>query len=243
MSTNKTVIDFDFSEKNVLIVGGSQGFGALLVSKFLESNANVFYISRKFNPDLEGVHIQVDLADSKALELKLKQIEKIGIDILINCAAINYAKPHNEINIDEWEKVFKVNMSSIFMICNAVLPSMKKNKYGKIVNVSSIAGRHRSIVSGIHYVSSKAALIGFTRQLAYEVGNYNINVNVVCPSQTKTAMFFNTMTEEKERELLQNIPINRIASVSEQVYPIMFLCSDASSYMTGAMVDVNGGQI
>jgi len=243
MSTNKTVIDFDFSDKNVLIVGGSQGFGASLVSKFLESNANVYYISRNYNPELKGNHIQVDLADSKALELKLKQIEKIGIDILVNCAAINYAKPHNEINIEEWEKVFKVNMSSIFMICNCVLPLMKKNKYGKIVNVSSIAGRHRSIVSGIHYVSSKAALIGFTRQLAYEVGKHNINVNVVCPSQTKTEMFFNSMTEEKERELMQNIPINRIASVIDQVYPILFLCSDASSYMTGSIVDINGGQI
>jgi len=240
---NRMSIDFDFSEKNVLIVGGSQGFGASLVSKFLQSNANVFYISRKLNPDIKGVHIQVDLSDSKALELKLKEIEHIGIDILINCAAINYAKKHNEINIDEWERVFKVNMSSIFMICNAVLPSMKNNKYGKIVNVSSIAGRYRSVVSGIHYVSSKAALIGFTRQLAYEVGKYNINVNAVCPSQTKTEMFFNTMTKEKEKELLKNIPLNRIASVSEQIYPIMFLCNDVSSYMTGAVVDVNGGQI
>jgi len=240
---NRTSIDFDFSKKNVLIVGGSQGIGALLVSKFLQSNANVFYISRNFNPDIKGVHIQVDLSDSKALELKLKRIKGIGVDILINCAAINYAKQHDKININEWERVFQVNMSSIFMICNAVLPSMKNNKYGKIVNVSSIAGRHRSVVSGIHYVSSKAALIGFTRQLAYEVGEYDINVNAVCPSQTKTEMFFNTMTKEKERELLKNIPLNRIASVDEQIYPIMFLCNDVSSYITGAVIDVNGGQI
>jgi len=240
---SKNTVNFDFSGKNVLVVGGSQGFGALLVSEFIQSHANVHYMSRKANPEKIGTHIPVDLSNSNDLELALEKVKNLRIDIVVNCAAINYAKKHNEIDINEWEAVFKVNMTSVFLICNAILPSMKNNKYGKIVNVSSIAGRHRSVVSGIHYVSSKAALIGFTRQLAYEVGEYNINVNVVCPSQTKTEMFFNTMTKDKEIELLKNIPLGRIASVSEQVFPIMFLCSDASSYMSGSMMDVNGGQI
>lgn len=236
-------IKFNFSNKNVLIVGGSGGFGAALVSKFERSHANVFYVSRNPHPQNRGTHIKVDLSNTKALLEALKKIEKIGVQILVNCAAINYAKSHEQIDIVEWEEVIRVNISSIFLICNAVLPSMKKNNYGKIVNVSSIAGRHRSIVSGIHYVTSKAALIGFTRQLAYEVGNWNINVNVVCPSQTKTEMYDATMTEIKERQLLETIPIKRIGTVEEQVAPIMFLCSDESSYMSGAMVDVNGGQI
>ena len=98
-------------------------------------------------------------------------------------------------------------------------------------------------MSGIHYVTSKAALIGFSRQLAYEVGEWDINVNVVCPSQTKTEMYDSTMTKIKEKELLKAIPIKRIGTIDEQVAPIMFLCSDHSSYMTGSVVDVNGGQI
>jgi 3-oxoacyl-[acyl-carrier protein] reductase len=236
-------IQFDFFQKNVLIVGGSKGFGASLVTRFVNLNANVFYISRNPHPQGEGSHIQVDLSDTKALELVLKKIEKIGIQILVNCAAINYAKRHDDIDIYEWDKVLRVNISSIFLICNAVMPLMKKNNYGKIVNVSSIAGRHRSIVSGIHYVTSKAALIGFSRQLAYEVGEWDINVNVVCPSQTKTEMYDSTMTKIKEKELLKLIPIRRIGTIDEQVAPIMFLCSDYSSYMTGSVVDVNGGQI
>jgi len=236
-------IQFDFFQKNVLIVGGSGGFGAALVSKFVQSKANVFYISRNIHPQDQGTHIKVDLSDTKALLKALKKIEKIGIQILVNCAAINYAKGHDEIYIDEWEEVLKVNISSIFLISNAVLPMMKKNNYGKIVNVSSIAGRHRSIVSGIHYVTSKAALIGYTRQLAYEVGEWNINVNVVCPSQTKTEMYDSTMTKIKEKQLLETIPIKRIGTVNEQIAPIMFLCSDDSSYMTGSVMDINGGQI
>lgn len=240
---NKTVANYDFSEKTVLILGGSKGIGLGLVSEFTKSGANVYYLSRTENPEKIGIHIKVDLLDTDSLLSVLQKIEGMNVNILVNCSAINFAKKHEEIDIDEWDKVFKVNMSAIFMVCNSALKSMKLNNYGKIVNVSSIAGRHRSIVSGIHYVSSKAALIGFTRQLSYEVGKYNINVNVICPSQTKTEMYFDTMTIEKEKELLKGIPLCRIASINEQVAPIMFLCSDSSSYIAGAVIDVNGGQI
>ena len=240
---NKTVANYDFSDKTVLILGGSKGIGLGLVSEFTKSGANVYYFSRTENPEKIGIHIKVDLLDTDSLLSVLQKIEGMNINILVNCSAINFAKKHEEIDIDEWDKVFKVNMSAIFMVCNSALKSMKLNNYGKIVNVSSIAGKHRSIVSGIHYVSSKAALIGYTRQLSYEVSKYNINVNVVCPSQTKTEMYLDTMTVEKEKELLRGIPLSRIASIDEQVAPIMFLCSDSASYIAGAVIDVNGGQI
>ena len=113
----------------------------------------------------------------------------------------------------------------------------------KIVNVSSIAGRHRSLVSGVHYVSSKAGIIGLTRQLAYELGSRNININVVCPSQTMTDMLKKSMSEKELKNLSEKIPLKRIASVKEQVYPVMFLCSEETSYITGAVLDINGGQI
>ena len=114
---------------------------------------------------------------------------------------------------------------------------------GKIVNVSSIAGRHRSLVSGVHYTSSKAGIIGLTKQIAYEVGGRNINVNAVCPSQTLTDMLKQSMTEEQQKELSESIPLKRIATVEEQVNPIMFLCSEEASYITGTTLDVNGGQL
>ena len=120
---------------------------------------------------------------------------------------------------------------------------MKVQKYGKIVNVSSIAGRHRSIVSGVHYVSTKSGLIGLTRQMAYELAKYNVNVNVVCPSQTMSDMLRESMSDDEIEILSKNIPLRRIATIDEQVGPILFLCSDLSSYMTGAVVDVNGGQL
>ena len=120
---------------------------------------------------------------------------------------------------------------------------MKKQKHGKIVNISSIAGRHRSLVSGVHYVSTKAGIIGLTKQFAYELGPSNVNVNVVCPSQTMSDRLSDSMTSKEIKNLSSNIPLRRIATIDEQVGPILFLCSDLSSYMTGAVIDVNGGQI
>ena len=116
-----------------------------------------------------------------------KNFKRKNLDILINATGINYAKLNNKISFKEWKEVLDVNLSSYFYICKLALKIMRK-KAGKIVNVSSIAGRHRSVISGAHYVSSKSGIIGLTKQLAFESAKYNININVVCPSQTKTEM-------------------------------------------------------
>ena len=240
---SKNLANYNFSGKSVLVLGGSKGIGFGVVRQFVQCGASVFYISRTPNENNIGTHIKLDLSDQDQVSLMTGKIEGLAIDILVNCSAINFAKGHDDINIREWDDVYQVNVSSIFMVCNAVLKHMKSKSYGKIVNVSSIAGRHRSIVSGIHYVSSKAALLGYTRQLSYEVGRYGINVNAVCPSQTRTEMYAATMTPEKEEELLKGIPLARVATIEEQVAPIIFLCSDSASYIAGAVLDVNGGQI
>ena len=117
------------------------------------------------------------------------------------------------------------------------------NPGSRIVNVSSIAGRNRSLVSGVHYTSSKSGLIGFTRQLAFELGPQNINVNCVCPSQTITQMLEESMSKEEQNKLSNDIPLKRLATVDDQVGPIVFLCSELSNYLNGAVIDVNGGQI
>ncbi len=158
-------------------------------------------------------------------------------------AAINYYRSIEDIDADEWDDVLNVNLRAAFLTCRAAATRLKDRREGRIVNVSSIAGRHRSPVSGVHYVASKAGLIGMTRQLAFELGPFGVNVNVVCPSQTNTDMFLGSLTEEQRKTLSGRIPLRRIASVDEQVGPILFLCSDAAAYITGAVIDINGGQI
>jgi NAD(P)-dependent dehydrogenase (short-subunit alcohol dehydrogenase family) len=109
------------------------------------------------------------------------------------------------------------------------------------VNVSSIAGRNKSLVSGVHYTASKAGIIGLTKQLAHEVDD--ININCVCPSQTITEMLEESMTKKEQLDLAVRIPLRRLATVQEVVDPIMYLCSDKSSYIHGTCLDVNGGQL
>jgi NAD(P)-dependent dehydrogenase (short-subunit alcohol dehydrogenase family) len=207
--------------------------------------ADVFYASRTpIDGETDAEFIEVDLNYESQIENLFTKIDKTGnIDFLVNTAAINYCKTFDQISTEEWDRVNHVNLRAAFIVCKYASIRMKKQKYGKIVNVSSIAGRHRSIVSGAHYVSTKAGLIGLTKQLAYELGPYNVNVNIVCPSQTMSGMLKESMSSNELKQLSDNIPLRRIAMIDEQVGPILFLCSDLSSYMTGAVVDVNGGQI
>jgi len=238
-------MNFNFSDKKVLVVGGSRGIGRGVVDSFVELGAKVFYAARSRYPDKENAEfIKADLnIESDILDL-FNELDKHGkIDIVVNTAAINFCKPFSDISLDEWDRVERVNLRAAFLVCQQAANRMKKQKYGKIVNVSSIAGRHRSIVSGVHYVSTKAGLIGLTKQFAYELGNYNVNVNVVCPSQTMSDMLKESMSSDEIAALAGNIPLGRISTVDEQVGPILFLCSGLSDYITGAVVDVNGGQI
>jgi len=222
-------IKWDFSGKVVLVVGDTRGIGKSVVEKFSLSGADVFGINS----------LNCDISNKKDIDIYFEDLE--SVDILVNVAAINYTKTIENISFEEWDKVLNVNLRGYFYITKKVLEIMSDG--GKIVNVSSIAGRHRSLVSGVHYTSSKAGIIGLTKQIAYEVGSRNINVNCVCPSQTLTDMLKKSMTKEQQKELSESIPLKRIAKVEEQVNPIMFLCSEEASYITGTTLDVNGGQL
>ena len=233
--------------KNVIIVGGSRGIGEGLVSKFINLDANVYYFSRnrsknKFVRD-NSMHINVDLKSIKNIMEGFKIYDKNNskLDFLINVAGINYCKNHQEISLDEFDEVLNINLRSLFETCKEAIERMKSG--AKIINVSSIAGRNKSIVSGVHYTSSKAAIIGLTRQLAHEIGSKGININCVCPSQTVTDMLKESMSEKEMEKLANNIPLKRLATIEEIVDPIIFLCSDESSYIHGACLDINGGQL
>ena len=222
-------IDWDFRDKNVLVVGGSRGIGKGVVVGFTRSGANVTELDSS----------TCDLKYTKDIDTFIGRMSKV--DILINVAGINYTKKIQDITFQEWDEVLDTNLRGYFYVTKKVLEIMPNG--GKIVNVSSIAGRHRSLVSGVHYTSSKAGIIGLTKQIAYEVGSRNINVNCVCPSQTLTDMLKQSMTKEQQKELSESIPLKRIATIEEQVNPIMFLCSEEASYITGTTLDVNGGQL
>ena len=236
---------FDFSGKRALVIGGSRGIGHALVNGFLEAGAEVTYASRTEGEGLQHArYVHCDLADTDNIMALFELVDADGaLHFLINMAATNYFHKVDEIEPEEWDEVLGVNLRAAFLTCREAGKRMIPNSHGRIVNVSSIAGRHRSPVSGAHYSASKAGLIGLTRQIALEYGPCGITVNAVCPSQTMTDMLRASMTNEQVATLREGIPLRRIAEVEEQVAPILFLCSEGASYINGAIIDVNGGQI
>ena len=219
-----------FLNKKVVVIGSSKGIGKGVYDKFKLLGADVLGVSRS-----EGI----DISDQEDIDVFFTKVKKI--DFLINVAGINYCKKIHEISFEEWENVIKTNLTSFFYIIKKSIPLMSSGS--RIVNVSSIAGRNKSIVSGAHYTSSKSGIIGLTRQLAHELGPIGINVNCVCPSQTLTPMLASSMDDKQLKKLSKSIPLRRLANVEDQVGPIIFLCSEMANYVNGSIIDVNGGQL
>jgi len=234
-------IKFNFVNKIVIVFGGSRGIGEEVCKLFLDAGANVYNASRTRCSINGVVNLKCDMSDTNQIFDVFSKFNKV--DFVINVAGTNLCVPIDKISEKEWDRLMNINLKSFFTICRESIIMMKKNNFGRIVNVSSIAGRSKSIVSGVHYTSSKYGIIGLTKQLAHEVSSYNILVNCVCPSQTMTKMLKESMSKNEIAQLESKIPIKRIATTTEQAMPVLFLCSDAASYITGATIDVNGGQL
>lgn len=185
-----------------------------------------------------------DISDGSAVKVMVDRVvaEFGSVDILVNNAAILYpTSPLESISDDEWDKVMRVNLYGAFHCTKAVLPYMKERRWGKIVNISSIAARSTSLQGGAHYTASKAALLGLTRHTARECGSSGINANAVTLAAVATDMSVGAWSEERIRSLKDSIPLGRTGTVEDIANLVVFLVSEKSSFITGATVDINGG--
>ena len=234
-------LEFDFVGKSVLVVGGSRGIGKEVSKQFIKTGAHVTCASRT-DPNISTLNfLKCDISNPEEIESLFLGFNEL--DFVINVAGTNLCEPIEAIDLTEWERVLDINLKSFFLICKHAVAMMRATGGGRIVNVSSIAGRSKSIVSGVHYTASKYGIIGLTKQLSHEVAKDNILVNCVCPSQTMTEMLSESMTKEQIMTLEEKIPVRRIATTAEQALPILFLCSSGASYISGATIDINGGQL
>ena len=165
------------------------------------------------------------------------------IDILVNNAGVLRPTKVIDIEEDEWDWVIAVNLKGTYLCSRAVLPAMRKGGWGRIVNFSSTAGKSTSTVGGAHYTAAKAGVLGFTRHLAREAAAYGITVNAVCPGLIDTEMVRGTIPEEKARAYAASFPIQRMGEPSEVAELVAFLASDRATYITGASLDINGGDL
>jgi 3-oxoacyl-[acyl-carrier protein] reductase len=172
-------------------------------------------------------------------------ISRFGrVDILVNNAGISSTtRPLETIGDDEWSKVVDVNLKGVFLFMRAVLPHMKKQKSGKIVNVSSSAGRSVSTFGGAQYTASKAGVLGLSRHAALEAAPFNININAVAPGTIDTPMLRRDASEERIAEEARNIPLGRLGTEEDEANLVAFLVSEEASFITGATIDINGGDL
>ena len=165
------------------------------------------------------------------------------IHILINAAGILRPTKVIKITQKEWDLVMDVNLKGTFLCSKTVLPYLRKEKWGRIINFSSTAGKSVSTIGGAHYTASKAGVLGFTRHLAKEEANHGITVNAICPGLIDTEMVRMTIDEVSINKFTQQFPINRLGTPEEVSELVMFLASENASYITGASLDINGGDL
>ena len=246
------MIKFNLNNRVGIVTGGAQGFGFAITERFISSGAKVIIWDIDENECKKAISkinsknctFQiVDVRQIKEVETKLNEIEKkFGkIDIFINNAGIaGINRSVIDYPVDEWNKVINLNLNAVFYCCKSVVPFMIKNKYGRIVNIASIAGKEGN-PNASAYSTSKAGVIGLTKSLGKELANYNIAVNCVTPAVAKTRIF-DQMTKEHIDYMLSKIPRNRFAKVEELASLVTWLSSEENSFTTSAVYDLSGGR-
>ncbi|MGB6369647.1 MAG: 3-oxoacyl-ACP reductase family protein [Atribacterota bacterium] len=239
--------------KVAIVTGAGRGIGKAIAIALAREGANIITIDVDIQTaeevakeikslDRQALAIRVDVSDSKEVnrmvQLVLKKFKRV--DILVNNAAIIKRGSIEDLKEDDWDRVIDVNLKGAFNCMKAVVGIMKKQRYGKIVNISSIAGKIGDLASAPCYGASKAGMTCLAKSLARELASYNINVNVVAPHAIKTDMS-KEWSEEKRKSIIADIPLGRLGEPEDVAEAVAFLVSDKAKFITGEVLDVNGG--
>ena len=238
----------NFKNKKILVTGATGGIGDSIVKKFLSLDANVLGTGtnnekletlKKNYPKIETA--KFDISEHEKIDEFIENVflKLGGLDILINNAGITKDNLSLRMKNDEWQKIIDINLSSTFYLCKSAIKKMLKNKYGRIVNITSIVG-HTGNIGQANYSASKAGVVAMSKSLAIEYAKKNISVNCVSPGFIQTKMTEN-ISEEMKNTLLSRIPMNKLGTPDDVSNTVAFLCSESSSYITGETIHVNGG--
>lgn len=252
-------MNISFDKRTVIVTGAAHGFGRAIAKSFAERNAAVHILdvneaglaeTRALCGENCRSHV-VDVGDRDAIQAVVGAIEADAgaVDILVNNAGGvrgQVGRPLEEISRADWQTIFDVNLSGAFFMTQAVAPGMKKRRYGRVINISSGAGLGISLTGVQAYASAKAGQIGLTRQLAHELGPWNITVNNVAPgfvrSNPTTERQWKAMGEDGQQKLLQNIAMKRLGSPDDIAAMVMFFASDFAGWVSGQVISVDGGK-
>jgi NAD(P)-dependent dehydrogenase (short-subunit alcohol dehydrogenase family) len=244
-------------EKVAVVTGAGQGLGEAIARRLAAEGAAVAVVDVEGGL-ADGVARELEAAGSRAVAVRADvtdrasvraMVEEVGRrigepDILVNNAG-GFPKLRTllEIEEEEWDAIIALNLKSAYLCSRAVLPGMIARRRGRIVSLSSPAARSLTNFSATHYAAAKAGILGFTRHLAYEVGQYGITVNAIAPGTTLTGRVRRARTPEDQARIASLIPLGRLGLPEDTAGAAAFLASDDAAYITGITLDVNGGKV
>jgi 3-oxoacyl-[acyl-carrier protein] reductase len=244
---------FDFAGKTAIVTGAAHGFGRAISIALVQHGATVWACDvvedeLRETERLCGCHARVlDVTDKVAVDRFVSEVSRV--DILVNNAGGvlgQVGRPLEEVTREQWQSIFDVNVSAAFYFSQAVAPSMKAVRAGRIINISSGAGLGISLTGIQAYASAKAAQIGLTRQLAHELGPWGITVNNIAPgfvrSNAATERQWESYGEEGQRALVERIALKRLGTPEDIAYGVLFFASDAANWITGQVISIDGGK-
>lgn len=244
---------FDLSGKVMVVTGGAAGIGKAISCVAAAAGATLVIADRNIaaaeelaaelnKSGFKADAVNADVADSSCVEKVLKEVAaKHGkLDVIVNNAGILGDAEITAIDDATWRRLMSVDLDGVFYCCREAVKIMREQKSGKIINIASAGGKLGFPFAGVHYCGAKGAVMAITRQLALQVGKYGIQVNSVAPGTTQTEMVKHR-TPETLKYINSHIPVGRMGRPEETAAAVVFLASDASGFITGETVDVNGG--
>jgi 3-oxoacyl-[acyl-carrier protein] reductase len=240
-------------DRVAIVTGAGRGIGLGIARAFAREGARVAICDVRADLAEQAV-AEITAAGGEALAFPMDvtrrdQIQDVvdqvllrwgRIDVLVNNAGIYEVLPFEEITEAQWDRLLAVNLKGAFLCCQAVVPAMKGQGSGRIVNIASSAGKTGGTLAGAHYSVSKAGLICLAKQLARELGSFGITVNAVAPGRIDTPMI-HIASEQENEDFVRRTPLGRLGTAEDVANAVLFLASDGASFITGEIVDVNGG--
>jgi 3-oxoacyl-[acyl-carrier protein] reductase len=221
--------------KTAVVTGAAGTMGRAVVAFLKEDGLNVVAL------DLNGDCLRCDVSDAVSVR---KTIREIGqVDVLVNNAGILSNHKAEATTPEEWHKVLAANLDGAFYLAREVIPGMKARRWGRIVNVCSMAAKTGGLTAGTAYAASKGALTSLTFSLARELAPFGVTVNGISPAYVKTPMVTEQLTEDQRKQLLSQIPVGRFCEPEEFAHVVRFLVSPLAGFITGEIVDLNGGLV
>ena len=239
----------DLKGKNIIITGASGGIGSSIIKKLYQNGVNILASGTKtekldeLKEKFENIKtLKFDISQSEKIEEFVENASKeLGgnLDCIVNNAGVTHDNLAIRMSIEEWQKVININLTSTFLISKFAIKKMLKNKYGKIINITSIVG-HTGNLGQANYSASKAGIVAFSKSLAIEYAKKNININCVSPGFIKTEMT-DKINDEFKKLLISKIPSGDLGTGEDVSNCVAFLASDLANYINGETIHVNGG--